>query len=245
MKKILFAVLPLVLLFCANAYAERIVSLSPGITEILFAIGAGDEVVGDTDFCNYPPEALKKPKVGSGFRPSPERIISMRPTLVLGSVEGAERNLKTYLESFGIKNEFYRSTDAKDIIESIRSISDLLHIDSSVIMKELESLFYKETTKVHTGLFIVGINPLAVAGEGTFVSGIMSCAGVRNVIDDGFKGYPLISHEYLLLKSPDYIFIAGSMGESACGDSMAGSCCCISAPPTWSAWSRRSRHAAQ
>jgi len=70
--KIISKLILILLFLCIsyNAYAERIVSLSPGLTEILFAIGAGDDVVGVTQFCDYPPEAKKIDKVGSGFRPS-------------------------------------------------------------------------------------------------------------------------------------------------------------------------------
>lgn len=211
----------LVFFLSLNAYCERIVSLSPGVTEILFAIGAGDQVVGVTQFCNYPEEANNLPKVGSGFRPSIERIVSLRPTLVLGSVEGAEKSLKSYLNNLNIKNYFYKSTKTKEIIENIKSISELLNLDSSEMVSELEKLFYADSKKLATGMFLVGINPFSVASTGTFVNDIMKCAGVDNVMDSSFAGYTIIGFEYILASKPDYIFFSGSMGDSGLKEFMA------------------------
>ena len=214
MKYIKISILVIILLYSFSAYAERIVSLSPGITEILFAIGAGDDVVGVTQFCDYPEQAKKLPKVGSGFRPSIEQIVTMKPTLVLGSIEGAEKSVQNYLNNLEIKNKFYKSTQTKDIVDSIKSISALLNIDSGKIVRELEQLFYTYPPIKHTGLFLVGVNPFSAASGGTFVNDIMSCAGIENVLESRFNGYTIISYEYILASKPDYIFFSGSMGES-------------------------------
>lgn len=200
--------------------ADRIVSLSPGLTEILFALGAGSEVVGVTDYCNYPPAALKRPKVGNGFRPSLEKIVSLRPTLVVGSVEGAEESLKKQLDNLGIKNRFYPSTDTQDIIYSIRSIGELLHMDSSKLTAGLKKMLNGHIKKTSTGIFLVGINPFSAAAGGTFVDDIMSCAGVQNLLEKKFKGYTIINYEYLLDAKPDFIFVSGSMGEAGLNNFM-------------------------
>ncbi|PLX71705.1 MAG: hypothetical protein C0602_00460 [Denitrovibrio sp.] len=209
-----FALTILLFLFTCNAYAERIVSLSPGLTEILFAIGAGDDVVGVTEFCDYPPETKKIAKVGSGFRPSIEKIVSLKPTLVLGSVEGAEKNLKNYLDNLNIRNYFFRSTDATDVINSITQISNLLNIDSSEMVLDMMDHFDKKNKADSSGLFLVGIDPFSAAGSGTFVNDIMNCSGVSNIMGDSYKGYILVSFEYILAKNPDYIFISGKMGAT-------------------------------
>jgi len=202
----------LVYLSCFNAYAERIVSLSPGLTEILFAIGAGSEVVGVTQFCDYPAEAKKIDKVGSGFRPSIEKIVSLKPTVVFGSVEGSEKTMKSYLNSLGIRNYFFRSRDVRDVINSISQISKILGKDSSVLIADLESNFQTDVKPIATGLFLVGVDPFSAAGGSTFVNDIMKCAGVENIVGNGYNGYMLVSYEYILAENPDYIFISGSMG---------------------------------
>jgi len=199
----------------------RIVSLSPGLTEIIYAVGSGENVVGVTEFCDYPPEAAKKPKVGSGFRPSIERIVSMRPTHVFGSVEGAEKSVKDYLTSLGVKSYFYRSTDAADIIESIREISLILGKDSSEMVKELESMFGEEKKYTSTGLFLVGVQPFSAAAGETFVNDIMGCSGVKNLLADNFSGYTVVSLEYILNSEPDYIFVSGAMVKSGAEDFIA------------------------
>jgi len=214
MKMIKTLLILSILLFSLSAYAERIVSLSPGITEILYAIGAGDDVVGVTEFCDYPEDAKSKPKVGSGFRPSIERIVSLHPTIVFGSVEGGEKSLKKTLDNLKIKNQFYKSKTTGDIIESIKSISAHLNIDSSEMADGLSELFNNKYEKIGTGLFLVGIQPFSAAAGGTFVNDIMDCAGVNNIIADIFDGYTIVNYELILSAKPDYIFISGSMGET-------------------------------
>lgn len=215
MSKLSKLIITLLMFFSVQtAFCERIVSLSPGLTEILFAIGAGDDVVGVTQFCDYPPDALKIDKVGSGFRPSAEKIASLKPTLVFGSVEGGEKSLKRQLDGLGIENYFFRSKDADDIIHSIKQISLLLDINSETLVEELQSHFNSETKTDKSGLFLVGVDPFSAAGASTFVNDIMNCAGVRNIAADSFDGYVLVSYEYILSENPDYIFVSAKMGSA-------------------------------
>src|SRR3990172_9356618 len=80
----------------------RLISLAPSITETLFALGLGDRLVGETDYCQYPPEAQKKPHVGPILNPSLEKIVSLKPDLVLGSAEANRRQTAGQLERLGI-----------------------------------------------------------------------------------------------------------------------------------------------
>jgi len=206
--------LVIIFLICTQAYAERIVSLSPGITEILFAVGAGDSVVGVTDSCDYPPEISKLPKVGNVFRPSLERIVSLRPDIVFGSVEGAEKSIKENLKNVGIEGYFYTSKDAEDIIYSILNIAKILNLKEPELVKKMTSLFLEECGEKTDGVFLVGADPFSAAGGETFIDDIMSCAGVRNIISNRYRGYVLVSYEFLITEKPEYIFVSGSMGNT-------------------------------
>ncbi len=84
-------------------YPARIVSLAPSVTEVLFALGMGERVAGVTDFCNYPPEALKKPKIGGVMNPSTEAIIALDADLVIGLPSPTQESLYHSLRQLGIK----------------------------------------------------------------------------------------------------------------------------------------------
>ena len=83
-------------------HPQRLVSLAPSITETLYALGLGDLLVGDTDYCDYPPEAKRKPRVGNLLNPSLERIVSLKPDLVLGSPTANRREVIGQLEKLRI-----------------------------------------------------------------------------------------------------------------------------------------------
>ena len=103
-------------------HPQRIVSLAPSITETLYALGLGDRLVGDTDYCDYPPEARAKPHVGAMLNPSLEKIVALKPDLVLGTDEANRRETADQLAHLGIP--LYGVT-AHTVEETLQSLEDL------------------------------------------------------------------------------------------------------------------------
>src|SRR4030042_1612597 len=98
---------------------QRIVSVAPNVTEILFALGLGDRLVGISSYCQFPPEALKKEKVGGYINPSLEKIVALRPDLVIGIAEG---DLKTFVDKLAkLKIPVY-ITNPQNVAEVITSV---------------------------------------------------------------------------------------------------------------------------
>jgi len=198
--------------------ASRIVSLSPSCTEIFFAIGAGDKVVGVTAFCDYPAEAAAKPKVGgfSGKSVSIETIVALKPDLVV--MEGQmHQRLMGLLENAGVRCyavNAVRLTDAYDIIALLGSMVGLEKNASKVVREmrsRIETVVNKTTAKIAgTGtrpsvFWEVWDDPLMTAGGSTFISEALEAAGGRNVFADTKEQYPAVSFESVLSRNPDWI----------------------------------------
>src|SRR5690242_18818877 len=104
------------------SHPDRLVSLAPSITETLYALGLGDRLVGDTDYCDYPPEAKQKPHVGAVLNPSVEKIVALKPDLVLGTPEANRRETADQLDRLGIP---VYGLAAHSVDDTLRSIEDL------------------------------------------------------------------------------------------------------------------------
>ncbi|MDL2229223.1 cobalamin-binding protein [Treponema sp. OttesenSCG-928-L16] len=203
---------------------RRIVSLNPAVTEVLFAIGAGDRLVGVTEFCNYPPEALKITKVGgfSGATVSVEQIAVLVPDLVLASAEMHERIVRL-LEAVNIR---VFTVEPRTIEEVYAVIDRLGHIcgqpegAGEVIsgMKEKIRLAQerrrgRETPSV---FWEVWDEPLMSAGGSTFISEALSLGGGRNIFSDMKEHWPQVSLEQVILRRPDWIMtVSDRMGAAS------------------------------
>jgi len=203
-------------LFTAS-YAEhpnRIVSLAPSITEILFAAGLGDRVVGVTNFCDYPDEAREKPKIGGMSNPSLEAIIRLKPDMVIVTPDGNPLEIYQRLKDAHIKTVVFKARRIDEIGEEIRKLGDTLN--------EKER-FYALASKIEEGisyykshpplnhkekvLFVIWPEPLIVAGRGTVISDAINILGGVNIGDTTGTMYPRYSLEEVIRQSPDIIFI--------------------------------------
>ena len=108
-----------------NGPPQRIVSVAPNVTEILFALGLEDRLVGVSVYCQYPPEALKKEKIGGYMNPSLEKIVALRPDLVIGIAEGELRTFVDKLASLKVPVYITNPRDALEVLTSIRKIGEV------------------------------------------------------------------------------------------------------------------------
>ncbi|QQO07474.1 ABC transporter substrate-binding protein [Breznakiella homolactica] len=206
-----------------EAPARRVVSLSPAVTEILFSIGAGDSTIGVTEFCDYPPEALQKTKVGgfSGATVSIEQIAALKPDLVILSGFMHTRVI-TLLEGIGIRCFAVEPEDFDGIFDTIKTIGLLTGTHAGAdrtiagmrekLAQAEEIRRGKPTVPVYWELWD---DPVISTGGGTFVSQAISRAGGRNIFDDLTEMWPQVSGEQVLIRRPAWILLSDAHGAAA------------------------------
>lgn len=195
-------------------HPRRLVSLAPSVTETLFALGLGDRIVGDTDYCDYPPQAKTLPHVGGTQNPNLEAIVALKPDLALGTDEANRRETAAQLERLGIP--LYGVT-AHTVDGTIQSVEDLGHVLGwdQATQKVVASLRARTTVidqcvqgqprpKV---LFVVQYRPLITAGRQTFISDVIRRAGGNSISDDLSSEWPRMGLEGVLSRAPDIILV--------------------------------------
>lgn len=195
---------------------SRIVSLSPNLTEMLFAIGAGERVVGTDDFSNFPRAVRALPKVG-GMQPNIEKIAALRPDLVVASTEGNQPNLAPALQAAGIPLYVVKTDRLAEIVPAMRRLGKLVAArDTDRAAAAVEEAVARErrprATKARL-MFVVWTDPLYVAGSGTFTQDLMQLTGADNAVD--VTGWPQYSLESMLAAPPDILLYPRSSVTSA------------------------------
>jgi iron complex transport system substrate-binding protein len=194
---------------------ERIVSLAPSNTEILFAVGAGDKVVGVTDFCNYPYdfaawiEAGNMTSIGNYYGPSTEPIVALNPDLVLattGSLEAAEnlRELGYNVLVIEPTNLTYVLRDILLVGRATNNYNNAVTLESDISQRidDVTSKAAVATTKPKV-YHEVWNDPIMSAGPGTFIDELITLAGGQNIFDDAVSSWPTVSSEAIIDKNPD------------------------------------------
>lgn len=191
---------------------ERIVSLKPNITEILYAIGAGDRLVGVTTYCDYPPAAKILPKVADYTKPFAETLIAQNPDLIISSKEESSRKSIEELEKLGIKVELFPFTTLSEIMSSIRNISAVvgkLGRGEELIKQmktHLDGFKYRyKNRKKQKVLIVWGHKPLIVGGPGTYMDEMLDLIGAENVVPKKAVPYPRWNLEKVIAANPDVI----------------------------------------
>jgi len=203
---------------------ERIVSLAPSTTEILFAAGLGEKIVGVTNFCDYPEEAKHKPKIGGMSNPSLEEVVSLRPDIVVMTTDGNPREFALKLRSLNIKTFVFDSLTIAELPDGIRKMGaaldetekfNVLASDIELTMEKLKEHGMAYRKKV---LFIVWPEPLIVAGQRTAADDAIKLLGGINIAADAIGRYPKYSIEEIFHQSPDIIFVGKGMSGKGSED---------------------------
>ena len=193
-------------------HPRRLVSIAPSITETLFEMGLGDRLVGDTDYCDYPPQAKALPHVGALLNPNLEKIVELKPDLVLGTDEANRRETADQLERLGIP--LYGVT-AHTVDGAIQSLEDLGHVldwdqPTQKLVASLRARVVSIDRQVQGQsrpkvLFVVWYRPLITAGNQTFISDVIRRAGGVSISDDLMGEWPHMGLEDVLNRAPDII----------------------------------------
>lgn len=202
------------------AKPTRIVSLTPASTEAIVAIGAESELVGRSRFCNYPPSVEPITVVGGYTDPNLEAILGLHPSLVVGVKGPPGANLTESLEPRGISVYLPRVESVKEIAEMLRALGTRTghRKGGERAAREFETAIANverayADAPVARVLLVFGLEPIVVAGKGSFGDELLSRAHAKNVIEEG-GAYPTLDAERLLVLDPDVI-VNATFGEAA------------------------------
>ncbi|HET6465865.1 MAG TPA: cobalamin-binding protein [Nitrospiria bacterium] len=193
---------------------DRIISLAPALTEILFSLGLKDRIVGVTDYCNYPPEALSKAKVG-GLNANIERVLSLKPDLVVGVAGSYQQDNLTRFERFHIPYFVVDPSSLEKIFETILVLGRIA--DAQKTAEEKVRQLRERLNWIRNGvraassprlLYVVDKEPLISIGKGSYLNDLIRDAGGINIAGGLKKAYPMLSMEYVIQQDPQVIILA-------------------------------------
>lgn len=190
---------------------RRVVSLLPNATEILFALGAGDRVVGVTRYCDRPPEALGRPRVGGILDVSLEAVLDLRPDLVVGSPSVIRGRFAELLDRAGVRRLALTFEGPGEVEPGIRALGEALGLEAraEALCQEYRQQWEALRDALHRdpplrALVVVGRAPLVVAGEGSLLGALVRHLGMENVVT-GPSTWPTWSPEEVLRARPDLV----------------------------------------
>jgi iron complex transport system substrate-binding protein len=205
--------------FPAIATPDRIITISPNITEIAFALGLGEKIIAVSSDSDYPPEAKLKAKVGSFWQPDLEAIIAAKPNLVITETFEQHKAIADSLKRLNIKVLSLKIDTIREMVDAIGQISAAANQREATeevtgrILSKIEGvekkLAGKEMPRV---LWVIQPEPLRVAGEKTFINEVIEIGGGKNAAGPTIQPYPQIDEEQLLTCRADVI-IQAAMGR--------------------------------
>ncbi len=199
---------------------KRIISLAPSVTEILFELGLGENIVGVTSFCDYPEEARTKPKIGGMTNPSLEAIVSLRPDIVVMTTDGNPKEFDERLRLMGIRTYVVKARRLDELPGGIRDMATVLGVRErgEALANDIETSLTKFGSRTGSQgggkkvLFIVWPEPLIVAGPDTVINDAITLLGYVNIAGTAKTAYPKYSLEEVMYQAPDIIGIGKGSG---------------------------------
>lgn len=196
---------------------KRIVSLAPSLTEMIYKIDYDKFLIGNTLYCNFPDDAKSKEKVGDMLTIDFEKIISLKPDLILISVEGNNKSAYDKLNELGLKTFVSNPRNYEGIKKTYLDLGKIFGKDNAAeqqvskwerIVNTIKN--NSDSAKSKTVMFLISLNPLMLAGKHTFINEYIDFCGFKNIADDVEMNYPVFNREEVLKRNPDYIVFAGS-----------------------------------
>lgn len=197
----------------------RIVSLAPSVTEMLFAIGAGDVVVGVTDFCDYPPEAATRAKVGYA-NPNVEMLAALQPDLVLAPHEFLKPDVILKLEQLKIPVFILAAATVEDIFGHLQTLGRMLDrpaAANNLVLTLRGQISAIKARMQHVApvrvLYVLNSQPLITVGPGSYIDQLIGMAGGTNVAAQSSTPYPRLSMEVVLERDPEVLLFPTGKAE--------------------------------
>jgi len=197
---------------------QRIVSLAPSNTEIIYALGLEDKLVGTTDYCDYPEAAKSKPRVANYTTPNLEKVVSVKPDLILAE-EIQEKTALPAMEKLGLTVIVTKDKTLDDILNDIKLVGqvngkkeeaamlvDNLNARIQAVVSKTSTLNTEQRLKV---LYVIWHDPIWTMGGNTFVNDLIWKAGGINIFADDFEKSRVVSLESIIQKNPQVIIVSG------------------------------------
>ena len=198
---------------------QRIISLAPNVTEILFELGLEGRVVGVTSYCDFPEAAKAKDKVGDTLRPNLEKIVSLKPDLVVVSTASQLENLTQRLDQLAIPVYVTNPRAVREVAASIRSLGEITGRSERArgLAGEMENRIDAVERRVGglarpRVLYVLQTGPLITAGRNTFINDLINIAGGKSISGDETADYPQFSRETVVARAPEVIVAPSSHG---------------------------------
>jgi iron complex transport system substrate-binding protein len=190
-------------------HPHRIICLVPSITDSVFTLGAGDDVVAISDYVQFPAEARKKPSVGSISNPSMEAILSLHPDLVLGMPQANQQSVLDQLQHLNIPVYLVDPHGIAGILRSITSLGQATNreVQANAVVSGLTQRIAAVRASVEGKPVIrvfmpVSYDPVITIGKGAFISELIAVAGGRSITDDINQEWPQVSMETVVARAP-------------------------------------------
>jgi iron complex transport system substrate-binding protein len=197
------------------ASPRRVVALAPNLTEIVFALGAGDSLVGVSEYSDFPEAARRLPRVG-GLEVDPERVAALHPDLVLAMAEGTARGAVSAIQAAGLPVTVVPSGSLDAVLAGIRLVGERLGRaeEAARLVRDLERRRAEVARRVAgrrrpRTLLLVWPDPPQAAGGGTFLNDVLREAGADNVVADR-SGWPVLSAEWIATAPVEVLVIPDS-----------------------------------
>lgn len=201
---------------------ERAVSLAPNLTEIVFAVGAGDKLVGVTSFCSYPPAAQSVTRIGDTMNPNLEAIVAQEPQVVFVSTDSQIENFTRRMQEQDIAVFVTKAADIDAVLRNIRQIGDVLgHGEQAAkLSAELErraaAVEVRVSDKKPVKTFVqISDSPIYTVGHDSFITDLIRRAGGVSLTADVPTAYPNLSRETALALAPEAIVLSESVDNQA------------------------------
>ncbi|HPX62109.1 MAG TPA: helical backbone metal receptor [Deltaproteobacteria bacterium] len=202
---------------------QRIVSLAPAVTEIIYAVGAQNRLVGVTNVCDRPAEASRKSRVGNMANPSLEAIAALKPDLVIVASKENPTEFVRRLNTLRIKTHLFKTNSLDDLPDEIRKLGRAIGAETRTarmaagieraLKHSLQASAGKAGVKGRRIMFMVWTNPITLAGPGTIIDDAIRDMGMVNVAADSRAPYPRYNLETIIARKPDLIVMgAGTPG---------------------------------
>lgn len=202
-----------------QALPKRIISLAPSITEMLFALGLGERIVGVTSYCDFPEEAKGIEKVGDTLNPNLERLIALKPDLVVITTASQLERLSEQLSRQGIPVYVVNPQTVREVALSIFGLG--MATGTSAQGKKIQDAMLQRIASVEARveslpkpkvLYVLQAAPLITAGQKTFITDLIRLAGGQSITGDEPMDYPQLSRETAIARAPEVIVAPASHG---------------------------------
>ena len=191
--------------------AQRVISLAPSVTEILFAVGLDAEIVGVTTFCDYPAQAKLKPKIGSSI-PNLEAILGLKPDLLIGNQDFIRPDVLAKLDQLRVPVFLLLPKTVEDVLRHISAVGRLggHEKQARLVADDLRDRLTKIRQRMAAArrlrvFYVVSADPLITVGSGSFIHHMLETAGGENIVGSTSKAYPKVSLEEVLRRDPEVL----------------------------------------